>query len=117
VMTQEPLTADEIACMELGSRVAPKPKWAPNYGLSQHQGQLRRRAAFKAWGAPMLRNGQFGRHPTGLERARCEKCGVTTLWIAAFLRILVFGHVSDTGFGVVTERLSERFIGPATTSG
>jgi hypothetical protein len=27
------------------------------------------------------------------------------------VRILVFGHVSDTGFGVVTERLSERFIG------
>jgi hypothetical protein len=27
------------------------------------------------------------------------------------MRILVFGHVSDTGFGVVTERLSERFIG------
>jgi glycosyltransferase involved in cell wall biosynthesis len=26
------------------------------------------------------------------------------------VRILVFGHVSDTGFGVVTERLSERFI-------
>jgi hypothetical protein len=33
------------------------------------------------------------------------------------VRILVFGHVSDTGFGVVTERLSERFIGPGTTSG
>jgi hypothetical protein len=27
------------------------------------------------------------------------------------VRILVFGHVSDTGFGVVTERLAERFIG------
>jgi hypothetical protein len=71
VMTQEPLTADEIACMELWLSGRTQAEVGAELGLSQHQVSYRmRRAAFKAWGAPMHRNGQFSASRRAKYRAR-----------------------------------------------